>query len=521
MHLAGVARLLHLFLLTGLIIGLLTACDPGIEDHLKQRTVAAEGERQRSQVALVQARKEFDGLSSGADAAFLKKYIAAEKLSERFTEAGAEFSDAEKLLSQAQGIAKANKAEGGPRLQTLLNEVSSHLLIARSVAESTAERLSTLLDARNNTSRLVKEAQDHARSAAAISAGLSRDLTALQKKYPQRQDLQAQLQRFSAASDKIAGQARIVQTQAKAHSPDYGLLSNAHIASGDLLVSLQTDETALRTRLAELGQSQVKTLVDMQVKYACQIGRSSWDESSDFDNENEYLYPAREVGADAYESLDLLDPEANVAESSYGSVRPMIAAGLWDPLGIDPGENMPGGDDSAVFYIADLPLHFYHKYALNQNGKVSQSDWVEVDAKTFADHEGDLGMDIETKPYGYFKAEAISTATPPGMAYVGNPAYGSWSGSGAARTWIFLPIYRSYPVYSYAAYSDWSQHYRGRQAYYGPKDRKGEYAYGSGGSYASRFYSGSHYARSGGYGDLSARGAGPGRRGGGPGGGGK
>jgi hypothetical protein len=132
------------------------------------------------------------------------------------------------------------------------------------------------------------------------------------------------------------------------------------------------------------------------------------------------------------------------------------------------------------------------------------------------------------KPYGSFEEETIKTATPAGMAYVGNPAYGRWQTDpkGGGSFWEFYGKYRLIgdllggDRYYRTEYDTWNRDYRGRKPYYGPDD---DDKYGSGSRGAQTRYAGSTYAQHGGFkgSDHSVRGAGSAARGGGPGGGGK
>jgi hypothetical protein len=138
----------------------------------------------------------------------------------------------------------------------------------------------------------------------------------------------------------------------------------------------------------------------------------------------------------------------------------------------------------------------------------SDEQWVEVSQAKYDAQRADLGMSIEHKPLGKYDVEAERVAQPAGMAYIAPPSvgrnqYGYWDHSGGQSFWVFYGQYalmrdllfnHDYrPIYR----GDWDEyrtyHSRG-QTYYG-RD------YGTGGAATQQRYSGSGYARSGGFRD--------------------
>jgi hypothetical protein len=138
----------------------------------------------------------------------------------------------------------------------------------------------------------------------------------------------------------------------------------------------------------------------------------------------------------------------------------------------------------------------------------SDEQWVEVSQAKFDAQKGNLGMSIEHKPLGKYDVEAERVAQPAGMAYIAPPSvgrnqYGYWDHSGGRDFWVFYGQYalmrdllfnHDYrPIYR----GDWDEYrtYQSRgQTYYG-RD------YGTGGAATQQRYSGSGYARSGGFRD--------------------
>jgi hypothetical protein len=142
----------------------------------------------------------------------------------------------------------------------------------------------------------------------------------------------------------------------------------------------------------------------------------------------------------------------------------------------------------------------------------SKQDWSEVSQARYDALKNNLGMSIERKPLGKYDEEAERVAQPAGFAYMAPPGernqYGYWDNRGGGQSfWVWygqyalmrdlLFNYRYVPVpsYDYYQYRD----YRSRgQTYYG-RDDSGGFKYGSQGATTADRYSGSSYAKSGGF----------------------
>lgn len=499
---------------------LLVACG-GLSKEERARANATSAQLKDVTQSVEQARDQFQTLAAKPDNAAFKPYIVAEKLSSRFEQATQELSEAQAALEKTKRMLSSNNPSDSTALRELLNGVEANYKQAQTLASEPEKRLNFLKTTSTRLPALNKEAAQMAQDAAGIKSRLTQAVAAKQKQYPSQTQLQPRLLSVLGSEQMIAKNLTNIKTQLASAKPNLALVGDAHAESQASLAQLKKDDAALRASFRQLDTSQSKTLVDMKFDLYCQVGRSSWSETSEYDTENAYTYQPVPVNEADFEVLDAYNPEANLADYMNSSLNVQADPELWKRLNINPDEAWSAYDDSAVYFVQDMPVRFFHKYRTVENGKASTTDWVEVNEAEFTAQQDNLGMDIQAKPYGMFQEQSVTSVTPPGMSYVGNSAYGNWSGSGAGRTWIWLPIYRSYPVYAYGDYLDWDSHYRGKKAYYGKKDKQGAYGYGSGSSYSSRFYGGSNYVRQGSYGGSSVRGAGPGRRGGGPGGGGK
>jgi hypothetical protein len=144
----------------------------------------------------------------------------------------------------------------------------------------------------------------------------------------------------------------------------------------------------------------------------------------------------------------------------------------------------------------------------------SDENWVEVSRSQYQAMERDLGMAIEHKPAGKYDIESERTPQPAGFAYMAPPGqsnqYGYWNNSGGQSFWVFYGqyalmrdllfnhSYRPLPPYEYEYYRTYHDR---RQTYYGETPGSSGARYGTGGTTTQERYSGSTFAKSGGFKD--------------------
>jgi hypothetical protein len=151
----------------------------------------------------------------------------------------------------------------------------------------------------------------------------------------------------------------------------------------------------------------------------------------------------------------------------------------------------------------------------DKGSTTSNESWVDVSRGTYDSMRNDLGMAVEHKPLGKYDSEADHVAQPAGFAYVAPPSqgsnqYGYWDHRDGQSFWVFYGQYalmrdllfnhqyRPVPGYEWEDYRS----YRSRgQTYYGRDFESGTPKYGSGGTVTQDRYSGSTYAKSGGFRD--------------------
>ncbi|HST62480.1 MAG TPA: hypothetical protein VLK84_27495, partial [Longimicrobium sp.] len=305
----------------------------------------------------------------------------------------------------------------------------------------------------------------------------------------------------------------------------------------------------LTATVGELDHSYTRILTDMRADYYAVVARTSWDDRSDYNTEDDHVYPPVQVDAAVYATVvewshrDIADYRRGIFGSRLQWRMPYEA---WQALGVN--DDLPGRHDSADYWIHDYYMRGFHRYIVVEDGKQTETDWVEVDDEDWLEYEDDLGMEIASKPYGMYESEVADVSAPAGMGFVGDPRYGCWrtdedgpclddeaaAAAGTRSAWYYGGRYAfmggllgwggSYRPYRYREWERWNRDFRGRESYYGADPATPSYGTWSPGVRESPRFRTSTYAVAGGLGgaqDGSVRGAGRALRGGGPGGNGK
>lgn len=489
-------------------------------------------------------------LTAGQDKDFLRVYAEREKWSVHFQEAEQELVYAQRVYdSNVAYFLKRNREKEAPLLLAQLQRVEKAVAAAKEKSQTPGQRMAFLLEVRAKAPELLRQAGQETEQLKSIGQGLEQltDLakTAYADHASQIAEKFAPLQKAFAEADAAY---RIVWTQldratSDAPDADYAQVGDSCTLITQRLAWVKEEGPRYQAKIGELYHSYTKTLVDMRAEYFVQIVRVSWDEDSDWPTEHEYVYPAVQVEEPTFEYFDDLPDEAILATTGFLRNKVLVEQSQWDKLKLDQKAEWPSSwDDSSEFGINELFVRLYHKYEIEKDGQQSTTDWVKVDEQTYEDHFGDLGMAIVTKPVGVFEEEKLQQASPPGMAYVGNPQYGQWKQADNGDSfWEFYGKYRFFSAmfgtdhyYHRSTWDDWRTNYRGRKPYYGDDDDNPRYGTYAGGTSSGR-YRDTVFARSGGFteakseraswqsrgADPSVRGAGPSSRGRGPGGGGK
>ena len=181
----------------------------------------------------------------------------------------------------------------------------------------------------------------------------------------------------------------------------------------------------------------------------------------------------------------------------------------WDKVLVDMKSQDTGGRSLYEQKIRTVRTH--------QCSTTSDEQWVQVPQPTYDADRNDLGMAIEHKPAGKYDSEADKVAQPAGFAYMAPPSqgsnqYGYWDHrDGGQSFWVWYGQYallrdllfnRSYRPLDRSEWEDF-RNYRSRgETYYGRDFESGDAPkYGSNGTSTQRSYSGSDYAKRGGFQD--------------------
>jgi len=171
----------------------------------------------------------------------------------------------------------------------------------------------------------------------------------------------------------------------------------------------------LYKKFFELNNWEIKILKDMDMKFFIQIGRSTWDSTSDFGEQN-YLYKYREVSR---KNFDLADKKTYVVVHN---------------IKLDQYKDNPRGHDSREFWLNDKIIKYYHKYNYIAGSSIKEKNpriyntknWIEVSSDDYWNNHSSLGKEIYSKSFGYFKNEASKKSLPIAGGFVDNIYYGDW-----------------------------------------------------------------------------------------------
>jgi hypothetical protein len=144
----------------------------------------------------------------------------------------------------------------------------------------------------------------------------------------------------------------------------------------------------------------------------------------------------------------------------------------------------------------------------------SDEKWVDVSKAQYQAMEKNLGMAIEHKPAGKYDTESERVAQPAGFAYMAPPGqsnqYGHWEQNNGTSFWVFYGQYalmrdllfnHSYRPLEYREYHDYYTYRQRNETYYGRDPTTQAPRYGTSGTATQEHYSGSTFAKSGGFKD--------------------
>jgi hypothetical protein len=259
----------------------------------------------------------------------------------------------------------------------------------------------------------------------------------------------------------------------------------------------------LDARLASVEGLATQADVDWQAA-AEERAQAAASPPADF-NAGAFLSAADELQTTA----DLLPKKAAELQALAGQLY-----NSWDKILVDMETRGYGWDRVWEQEIRTVSTRFSDAGA-KTGDTTSEDRWVAVSQATYDAMRNDLGMAIEHKPAGKYDFEADRVAQPAGFAYMALPSqgsnqYGYWDHRGGQSFWVwygeyallrdllFNHSYRPLPRDDWEGYRT----YRDRgQTYYGQDSESEAPKYGTNGAATRERYSGSNYARGGGFRD--------------------
>ena len=530
------------------LLALFAAVGCSLPDDVINSAKTTEKKAVDTEKALLDKLAKYRDTAASPDFEFFKPYAEREGWDDVLLECATEAYHAKAKFDKKTGalgkLLDKNDEDDAGKVRQLLSSIKSDLTRAERKSRGPAQRMGKIENAKKKAPKIMTKARGEEAHASNLTIKLIPHLTDIKVKWPiAAKKIDERFAVIKAHNDRATGTLVQMEKQFMNHNTDK-FVDYAVIADGGDQVTVESKDVVdkdkyLRGQAKTLNGSMSKTLVDMRVDCAISIGRTSWDNFYDFPTEHTHTYRTRIIPC---ETADYFAQVGEGALATYGSgwgggLSVKVDQTAWNKLGIDEKEGWSSGDDGAEYWVADWPNRYYHKYVIIKNGVKTETDWVGVEEDEYEEYEDDMGMDIESKPYGTFEDETLEEAAPPGLANVGNEAYGKWENDGhGGRHWTFFETYLFYSMllgpryhYGYGMYTGYnsyrSQPMSRRNGYYG-KGANGKRSFGTYGSQTrqSSRMGRSNFSKRGGFknaGGASVRGAGLSFRGGGPGGGGK
>jgi hypothetical protein len=439
-------RLLAVLLTVGIIVVLFAGLD-GLPRDVKAQ-IAAERKSFAAAQSQVQAAQADVSRNLSSEGDLFRALPSAREYPDRLGRAAGSLAAAGQSLAELEKLEKQNRRSDKARAEALLAREKQVRAAAVADAESVRKDAAHWVDLKQH---LPQEVQDMERDYKAIHAvDLGAAAAAVQKAeadWPEKKnDLESRLaaaRAIQTRSDELWQSTTEARRAAAANDyakVDFGTLFAAAdtLKTGASELPKQTEQ--LKTLSGQLYQSWDKILVDMEVRGS--------------GNAREY-------------------------DQKIKTVRTTVA----DATG-------KGGTAT------------------------SDEKWVDVSRAQYQAMEKNLGMAIEHKPAGKYDTESERVAQPAGFAYMAPPGqsnqYGHWEQSNGTSFWVFYGQYalmrdllfnRSYRPLDYREYHDYYTYRERNQTYYGRDTATQAPKYGTSGTTTQERYSGSTFAKSGGFKD--------------------
>jgi hypothetical protein len=507
-------RIMHLIVILA-FMAVLSSCG-GLPDEDIQKAEQIPATLKQVKELIANKKNANENYLNSEPGKVIKPYALKEKWNQFFTQASAELQKGETIYNKTiTAIIKKDDENDLVNLRVAMIKMNRHLVSARTTANKAISRKDFLFATIKNAPDLVSKAKSNLKRINSLLSVAKRQAEKPAIDYPaKKEDINKRYQVLNSLRDKSIESLALAEAEFEkinSKSCDYAILGDSTKYIADTLIKLTKDVPALKAKFDELYRSYAKTLIDMRIDYFVQIGRTSWDEYSDYNTEHNYTYTSQVAQAVA-NYFDGLGEGALARGNSRGSLRVSIDKRMWSALKINPTLSWSRGDNSSEFWVSNLVYKYYHKYLITENDKQTETKWMPVKADYFWKNQKNLGLTLLSKPYGMYEEEANKSASPPGMEYIakpimqngkatGNNQYGQWKqDSSGASFWDYYLAYSfmrlmlggsSYHPYYYNDWNGYNSRKRGT-AYYGSGNRYG--TYGSA-TYNNPRYKNSRYSK--------------------------
>lgn len=538
---------------------LLAGCSTSPPSDISSRANALETLRSEARTVLSNERSGYDTEIKKSEYSFMEGYTADQKHQTDFDVAAAKLDEADKVYEEQ--VKKTLDDYEDAKLSALQSSVETvERLVgeAKALAPQPTIWIKQVLDLKKDPQKIISLVS------ATQVANVSGQENLQQQSDTAKKDWTKQVQTIDTRLAETASKQRDAQSkfddlkaELSTPSPNFAVANRLRNDAEASQTTYVDSKNSLSDDLRSLYYAETQTLLDIRIDAEIDISRTSWNEGSDANTDQDYEYPTITTSdGEVISHFAQFTPGTMIAsDGSWGDFKMENGAdrALWDRLGIDSRKDWNNsswsGHDSAEYYLDEMEVTYCHKLFVLRDGKpdtngkplpqdnacdkyTSPTDisegkyWDEADT---ADIES-IGMDIYSKGVGDFPDQATEVASPPGIVYVGNPQYGEMkTDSNGNEFWQFYFQYLIFQNliggpnnYLYSReYRDWNDRYRyNDQPFYSTVGGSTTPRFGADSPQTSSRFPGSTFASSN-LANPSIRNAGPLARSGGPGGGGK
>ena len=425
--------------------------------------------------------QEYRDFAESPDSASLREYAEREQWDGYLAEARTKIESA-RAVYEGEVVPLLERDSSGDEyeLRSALSKIPPLVAGAGRSAEKWVTRRDRLVRVREDLGQILADCESALTGLKETLPGLEAKAESAKQGHPARaaeiDQLVDPLKRLAASTAGNAGSvAAEINKSKRGGDVDLGVVADSCLEASRSWAEFQEGDPGLRAKLTSLDRSFSRTLIDMKQEYDVVVRRESWDTGTLFSERHQTDFRVDGVAQTTYAALVGVGGPFAVMRSRDSGISLYVTRDQWDALGIDPVSNWPSGDTGAEFRVADGKVRYFHKYLVQEDGETTETDWTEVDEAMFQANVGNLGMDVESKPYGAFDDEKLTQAAPPGMAYVGNPHYGRWVSDGrGGSVWNWIGPYLFYRTlfgspmsYGRSEWTSWNRNYRGSRPYYG------------------------------------------------------